>query len=49
LNNKEERDVAYGVMSNKSVLAGMVDGAIVGVGSMTNGKREKHLEKLIKD
>jgi len=39
----------YGVMSNKSVLEDMVDGVIVGVESMINGKRVKHLEKLIKD
>jgi hypothetical protein len=48
LSNKEEKDVVYGAMSNKSVLEDMVDGAIAGAVSMTNGKRVKPLGKSIK-
>jgi hypothetical protein len=49
LSNKEEKDVVYGAMSNKSVLEDMVDGAIAGAVSMINGKRAKPLGKSIKD
>jgi hypothetical protein len=45
LSNKEEKDVVYGAMNNKSVLEDMVDGAIAGAVSMINGKMVKPLEK----
>jgi hypothetical protein len=49
LSNRGGKGAVYGVMSNKSVLGDMVDGVIVGVELMINGKRVKHLEKLIND